>query len=186
MANPAGNLIGKGTHLVFGIRSAPILCRRKQESRRGWSCPLRSTSWGTSILKSCEVRSWLRLWERPDTKCRPVAVYCCLACLPPASLPLGLEAESGRMLESAETLPSPSDPLLQPPPKQKRSSVACRRCRRLRSKCVKEEGGRGVCRGCIDAGVPNECQFLPRGMSAIDRAVRLLVCSEKVAFLKFC
>ncbi|KAF9255994.1 hypothetical protein L218DRAFT_261253 [Marasmius fiardii PR-910] len=66
--------------------------------------------------------------------------------------------------------PGQSDTLLQPPPKQKRSSVACRRCRRLRAKCVKEEGGQGLCRGCIDAGVPNECQFLPRGMSAIDRA----------------
>ncbi|ESK98486.1 n-carbamoylsarcosine amidase [Moniliophthora roreri MCA 2997] len=76
------------------------------------------------------------------------------------------------MLEPTDVNPSPSDPLLQPPPKQKRSSVACRRCRRLRAKCVKEEGDRGLCRGCIDAGVPNECQFLPRGMSAIDRAPR--------------
>jgi len=71
------------------------------------------------------------------------------------------------------TAPSNSPPAahLQAPPKQKRSSVACRRCRRLRAKCVKEDGDRGVCRGCIDAGVPNECEFLPRGMSAIDRAV---------------
>ncbi|KAG7095821.1 hypothetical protein E1B28_006518 [Marasmius oreades] len=71
-----------------------------------------------------------------------------------------------------ETTTPTVDPLLQPPQKQKRSSVACRRCRRLRAKCVKEEGGQGLCRGCIDAGVPNECQFLPRGMSAIDRAPR--------------
>ncbi|KAJ3722721.1 fungal-specific transcription factor domain-containing protein [Lentinula guzmanii] len=75
------------------------------------------------------------------------------------------------MLDPSSTAPPP-DQLLQPPPKQKRSSVACRRCRRLRAKCVKEERDGGLCRGCIDAGVPNECEFLPRGMSAIDRAPR--------------
>lgn len=76
------------------------------------------------------------------------------------------------MLDPASEIPSVSSShdLLVPPPKQKRSSVACRRCRRLRAKCVKDED-KGLCRGCIEAGVPNECQFLPRGMSAIDRAV---------------
>ncbi|KAF5361492.1 hypothetical protein D9758_006203 [Tetrapyrgos nigripes] len=77
----------------------------------------------------------------------------------------------GEMLDPTAPEPPPA-PILQPPPKQKRSSVACRRCRRLRAKCIKEEGDRGLCRGCIDAGVPNECEFLPRGMSAIDRAPR--------------
>ncbi|KAJ3823236.1 hypothetical protein F5880DRAFT_1568626 [Lentinula raphanica] len=78
------------------------------------------------------------------------------------------------MLDPSTTAPPP-DQLLQPPPKQKRSSVACRRCRRLRAKCVKEERDGGLCRGCIDAGVPNECEFLPRGMSAIDRAVSITI-----------
>lgn len=77
------------------------------------------------------------------------------------------------MLEPDSTTASTSlgEEILVPPPKQKRSSVACRRCRRLRAKCVKDEE-KGRCRGCIEAGVPNECQFLPRGMSAIDRAPR--------------
>ncbi len=82
---------------------------------------------------------------------------------------------------------SPGHELLVPPPKQKRSSVACRRCRRLRAKCVKDEE-KGLCRGCIEAGVPNECQFLPRGMSAIDRAVsdrrarRIKHCASVLSF----
>lgn len=81
--------------------------------------------------------------------------------------------------------PSNGHDLLVPPPKQKRSSVACRRCRRLRAKCVKDDE-KGLCRGCIEAGVPNECQFLPRGMSAIDRAVSLIHPDLRWLLIRYC
>ncbi|KAK0469055.1 fungal-specific transcription factor domain-containing protein [Desarmillaria tabescens] len=103
-------------------------------------------------------------YKLPTGKCRAGS------CLPGSKL--SPTNRHGRMLEPDSTAStSLGDEILVPPPKQKRSSVACRRCRRLRAKCVKDEE-KGRCRGCIEAGVPNECQFLPRGMSAIDRAPR--------------
>ncbi|KAI0521097.1 hypothetical protein F5B22DRAFT_38507 [Xylaria bambusicola] len=57
-----------------------------------------------------------------------------------------------------------------PPPVKRRAPIACRRCRRLRSKCLHEK--QPPCKACKEAGVPEECSFPSRGDLDQDRAFR--------------
>ncbi len=50
-----------------------------------------------------------------------------------------------------------------PEPKSKRTSVACRRCRRLRIKCVQEEPGTFPCVQCRKADTAESCAVPQRG-----------------------
>ncbi|CAI6093848.1 unnamed protein product [Clonostachys chloroleuca] len=54
---------------------------------------------------------------------------------------------------------------------KRRSTVACKRCRRLRSKCVHETNN-PPCEACRDAGLSHECSFPLRGDKDVDRAFR--------------
>ncbi|KIH94650.1 transcription factor [Sporothrix brasiliensis 5110] len=55
---------------------------------------------------------------------------------------------------------------------KRRSPVACRRCRRMRSKCV-HNGAKPPCEGCRAAGVSvEECVFPARGAPDMDREYR--------------
>ncbi|KAL1706778.1 hypothetical protein EV121DRAFT_289163 [Schizophyllum commune] len=70
--------------------------------------------------------------------------------------------------------PSTSGTSARPPPvKLKRGSVACKRCRRLRSKCV-HENATPPCVSCRDAGPAEaaECFFPRRGEDSSDREYR--------------
>ncbi|TRX94031.1 hypothetical protein FHL15_005109 [Xylaria flabelliformis] len=57
-----------------------------------------------------------------------------------------------------------------PPPVKRRAPIACRRCRRLRSKCLHDKAP--PCKACKEAGVPEECTFPSRGDLDQDRAFR--------------
>ncbi|KAI0487260.1 hypothetical protein F4859DRAFT_509832 [Xylaria cf. heliscus] len=57
-----------------------------------------------------------------------------------------------------------------PPPVKRRAPIACRRCRRLRSKCLHDKAP--PCKGCKEAGVPEECTFPSRGDLDQDRSFR--------------
>ncbi|KAL4405155.1 hypothetical protein CABS03_13337 [Colletotrichum abscissum] len=58
------------------------------------------------------------------------------------------------------------------PPIKRRSPIACRRCRRMRSKCVHEKG-QPPCKSCAEAGIPaSECIFPQRGQPDLDREYR--------------
>ncbi|KAJ8123402.1 hypothetical protein ONZ43_g643 [Nemania bipapillata] len=57
-----------------------------------------------------------------------------------------------------------------PPPVKRRAPIACRRCRRLRSKCMHDKAP--PCKACKEAGVPEECTFPSRGDLDQDRAFR--------------
>ncbi|KAI0400408.1 hypothetical protein F4802DRAFT_485094 [Xylaria palmicola] len=57
-----------------------------------------------------------------------------------------------------------------PPPVKRRAPIACRRCRRLRSKCLHDKSA--PCKACKEAGVPEECAFPSRGDLDQDRAFR--------------
>ncbi|KAI1856351.1 uncharacterized protein JN550_013825 [Neoarthrinium moseri] len=46
-------------------------------------------------------------------------------------------------------------------PIKRRASIACRRCRRKRSKCLSNKNS--PCKLCLEAGVPEECNFPSRG-----------------------
>ncbi|KAI0805121.1 hypothetical protein GGR55DRAFT_298860 [Xylaria sp. FL0064] len=61
-------------------------------------------------------------------------------------------------------------PLPPPPPVKRRAPIACRRCRRLRSKCMHDKAP--PCKACKEAGVPEECTFPSRGDLDQDRAFR--------------
>ncbi|KLO85550.1 general repressor of transcription [Fusarium fujikuroi] len=55
---------------------------------------------------------------------------------------------------------------------KRRASIACCRCRQMRSKCVRDRG-QPLCKACLDAGVKEgECVFRPRGQRDIDRERR--------------
>ncbi|RKK67881.1 hypothetical protein BFJ69_g14099 [Fusarium oxysporum] len=55
---------------------------------------------------------------------------------------------------------------------KRRASIACRRCRRMRSKCVHDRG-QPPCKACLDAGVKEGgCVFTPRGQPDNDRCHR--------------
>ncbi|WVQ67192.1 uncharacterized protein L199_005387 [Kwoniella botswanensis] len=58
---------------------------------------------------------------------------------------------------------------------RKRASKACSRCRRYRTKCVPlrpDAVGQPPCEACDTLGLAQECTFLPRGQSALDRSHR--------------
>ncbi|KAK0633590.1 hypothetical protein B0T14DRAFT_507311 [Immersiella caudata] len=60
----------------------------------------------------------------------------------------------------------------QPAAIKRRSPIACRRCRRMRSKCVHEKG-KSPCQACAEAGIgANECIFPVRGQPDHDRDYR--------------
>ncbi|KAI1343357.1 hypothetical protein F5Y15DRAFT_231859 [Xylariaceae sp. FL0016] len=53
---------------------------------------------------------------------------------------------------------------------KRRAPIACRRCRRMRSKCVHDRNP--PCKSCKEANVPNECIFPSRGDTDADRQFR--------------
>ncbi|KAI0130124.1 hypothetical protein BJ170DRAFT_301847 [Xylariales sp. AK1849] len=53
---------------------------------------------------------------------------------------------------------------------KRRAGIACRRCRRMRSKCLHDR--HAPCKSCLESGVPEECEFPTRGDSDQDRAFR--------------
>ncbi|KAI1870867.1 uncharacterized protein JN550_005013 [Neoarthrinium moseri] len=55
-------------------------------------------------------------------------------------------------------------------PIKRRAPIACRRCRRMRSKCLHEKDP--PCKSCLEAGVPEECEFPSRGDPDEDRSFR--------------
>ncbi|KAI8623386.1 hypothetical protein F5Y19DRAFT_481753 [Xylariaceae sp. FL1651] len=66
--------------------------------------------------------------------------------------------------------PTPGSGGAAPPPVKRRAPIACRRCRRLRSKCVHEKAP--PCKACKEANVAEECLFPSRGDLDQDRAFR--------------
>lgn len=92
--------------------------------------------------------------------------------------------EDGGSILVANTLPSP--PLQSPgtptnfgvgktpPPTRRRGTVACRRCRRLRTKCLHGPDGQAPCDSCRSAGrqAATECTFPKRGEKDVDRDFR--------------
>ncbi|KAI0385025.1 hypothetical protein F5Y04DRAFT_246687 [Hypomontagnella monticulosa] len=56
------------------------------------------------------------------------------------------------------------------PPIKRRAPIACRRCRRMRSKCIHEKAP--PCKSCLEANVPEECVFPTRGDLDQDRLFR--------------
>ncbi|CCF33732.1 hypothetical protein CH063_05865 [Colletotrichum higginsianum] len=58
------------------------------------------------------------------------------------------------------------------PPIKRRAPIACKRCRRMRSKCMHEKG-QPPCKSCAEAGIPaSECVFPQRGQPDLDREYR--------------
>ncbi|ETS84928.1 hypothetical protein PFICI_02953 [Pestalotiopsis fici W106-1] len=55
-------------------------------------------------------------------------------------------------------------------PIKRRAPIACRRCRRMRSKCLHDKNP--PCTSCLEAGVPDECYFPSRGDPDEDRQFR--------------
>ncbi|KAI0020664.1 hypothetical protein F4780DRAFT_358819 [Xylariomycetidae sp. FL0641] len=55
-------------------------------------------------------------------------------------------------------------------PVKRRAPIACRRCRRMRSKCIHEKTA--PCKACREANVPDECVFPSRGSVDQDRQFR--------------
>ncbi|KAK0723867.1 hypothetical protein B0T21DRAFT_44879 [Apiosordaria backusii] len=65
-------------------------------------------------------------------------------------------------------VPPPADP-----PAKRRAPIACRRCRRLRSKCNQTDKGKPPCQACTVAGLgPEDCVFPVRGQPDEDREYR--------------
>ncbi|KAK4194554.1 hypothetical protein QBC40DRAFT_32621 [Triangularia verruculosa] len=59
------------------------------------------------------------------------------------------------------------------PPVKRRAPIACRRCRRMRSKCHQTDKGKPPCQACTDAGLgPADCVFPVRGQPDEDREYR--------------
>ncbi|KAI1137451.1 hypothetical protein F5Y05DRAFT_404657 [Hypoxylon sp. FL0543] len=56
------------------------------------------------------------------------------------------------------------------PPIKRRAPIACRRCRRMRSKCIHDKNP--PCKSCLEANVPDECVFPSRGDLDQDRLFR--------------
>ncbi|KAI1501631.1 hypothetical protein F5X99DRAFT_381949 [Biscogniauxia marginata] len=67
-------------------------------------------------------------------------------------------------------LSAPSTPGASTAPVKRRAPIACRRCRRMRSKCVHDKAA--PCKSCKEANVPDECEFPSRGDVDQDRQFR--------------
>ncbi|KAI1101015.1 hypothetical protein F4804DRAFT_317239 [Jackrogersella minutella] len=63
-----------------------------------------------------------------------------------------------------------ADPDPNAPPIKRRAPIACRRCRRMRSKCIHDKAP--PCKSCLEANVPEECVFPSRGGLDQDRLFR--------------
>ncbi|KAL2136412.1 hypothetical protein VTI74DRAFT_3846 [Chaetomium olivicolor] len=84
----------------------------------------------------------------------------------PAAAPVSLPATN---LGHDQTLLEGTAP---PTVVRRRAPIACRRCRRMRSKCLHEKA-QPPCRACLDAGLgPNDCVFPVRGQPDQDREYR--------------
>ncbi|KAF2970674.1 hypothetical protein GQX73_g2885 [Xylaria multiplex] len=81
-------------------------------------------------------------------------------------------AASSTMSMSPSMSGTPDNSTVPPPapPVKRRAPIACRRCRRLRSKCMHDKAP--PCKACKEAGVPEECSFPSRGDLDQDRAFR--------------
>ncbi|KAI2468158.1 hypothetical protein F4781DRAFT_422875 [Annulohypoxylon bovei var. microspora] len=66
--------------------------------------------------------------------------------------------------------PPTANPDPNAPPIKRRAPIACRRCRRMRSKCIHDKAP--PCKSCLEANVPEECVFPSRGDSDSDRLFR--------------
>ncbi|KAI0393374.1 hypothetical protein F5Y17DRAFT_458946 [Xylariaceae sp. FL0594] len=84
------------------------------------------------------------------------------AASPTMSLSPDLSGTPASTSTSAVTLPLP--------PVKRRAPIACRRCRRLRSKCVHDKAP--PCKACVEAKVASECSFPTRGDLEQDRSFR--------------
>ncbi|RWA08310.1 hypothetical protein EKO27_g6788 [Xylaria grammica] len=82
-------------------------------------------------------------------------------------------AASSSMSMSPSMSGTPANSVAPPVPAptvKRRAPIACRRCRRLRSKCMHDKAP--PCKACKEAGVPEECSFPSRGDLDQDRAFR--------------
>ncbi|KAG8161061.1 hypothetical protein KVR01_009325 [Diaporthe batatas] len=72
------------------------------------------------------------------------------------------------------TTSSSADNHKTPPPPRRRGTVACRRCRRLRTKCLHGPESNPPCEACRSAGpqTASECSFPRRGEKDVDRDFR--------------
>ena len=87
--------------------------------------------------------------------------------VPPAGAPPSHQATNPDPSQPAD----PNNPNAQRVIKR-RAPVACRRCRRMRSKCI-HNGAKPPCQGCAAAGVSlDECVFPMRGVPDYDREYR--------------
>ncbi|KAI0113845.1 hypothetical protein F4776DRAFT_333241 [Hypoxylon sp. NC0597] len=77
---------------------------------------------------------------------------------------------------ASSTSPQPTTPTIatnpdpNAPPIKRRAPIACRRCRRMRSKCIHDK--KPPCKSCLEANVPEECVFPTRGDLDQDRLFR--------------
>lgn len=76
--------------------------------------------------------------------------------------------------QSPPTPKSAADDHKTPPPPRRRGTVACRRCRRLRTKCLHGPDSNPPCEACRSAGpqTASECSFPRRGEKDVDRDFR--------------
>ncbi|KAL2210249.1 hypothetical protein CC79DRAFT_1319187 [Sarocladium strictum] len=88
---------------------------------------------------------------------------------PPAPGPTPAHPDPQRQTQGAAT----GDAAAPTPPVKRRGTVACRRCRRLRTKCI-HEGVEPPCEACRLAGdkAAKECLFPKRGEKDVDRQFR--------------
>ncbi|PHH80997.1 hypothetical protein CDD83_3655 [Cordyceps sp. RAO-2017] len=84
-----------------------------------------------------------------------------------ANPPFGISAGS-----ASGSVGAADDSALDAPAIKRRAPIACRRCRRMRSKCIHEKA-KPPCKSCLDAGLgPEDCQFPVRGQPDHDREYR--------------
>ncbi|KAK4232353.1 hypothetical protein QBC38DRAFT_94273 [Podospora fimiseda] len=80
------------------------------------------------------------------------------------------QEEQGESSRAAVMRPGPDNQDGLP---KKRARVACRECRRLRTRCVQPNPGKPPCLACTRAGIPTEeCEFLKPGEVDTDRDYR--------------
>ncbi|EFQ32710.1 uncharacterized protein GLRG_07854 [Colletotrichum graminicola M1.001] len=94
--------------------------------------------------------------------------------------PIMMDLEMNASMSATGSVRSDSlgafDPITQQngpkPPIKRRAPIACRRCRRMRSKCMHDKA-QPPCKSCAEAGIPaNECVFPQRGQPDLDREYR--------------